>query len=345
MTNYRYIAPCHFGIEKTLSFEVKKIGGEDIAVSDGKVAFSGSPELCAKANICLSTAERVCIVLGQFRAKTFDELFEGIRALPLLEYIGRYDAFPNTGHSLNSVLKSIPACQKIVKKAMAVNLCKAYGLQTMPESGATAQIRFSIMKDEVTLMLDTSGLARIRENDTVCDPFCGSGTLLIEAGLKALNIAPGLNRSFAAERLGFVSDKAWRAARSEAADAIKRDAKFRAFGYDIDGECISLTLSNAKKAAPQLNITAERRDIRDYAPPADELKIITNPPYGERMLEVEQAREIYRAMGERLLPLNGSQLYIITPDEEFETIFGQKADKNRKLYNGMMLCRLYSYFK
>ena len=179
----------------------------------------------------------------------------------------------------------------------------------------------------------------------MCDPFCGSGTLLIEAGLKALNIAPGLNRSFAAERLGFVSDKAWRAARSEAADAIKRDAKFRAFGYDIDGECISLTLSNAKKAAPQLNITAERRDIRDYAPPADELKIITNPPYGERMLEVEQAREIYRAMGERLLPLNGSQLYIITPDEEFETIFGQKADKNRKLYNGMMLCRLYSYFK
>ena len=158
MTNYRYIAPCHFGIEKTLSFEVKKIGGEDIAVSDGKVAFSGSPELCAKANICLSTAERVCIVLGQFCAKTFDELFEGIRALPLSEYIGRYDAFPNTGHSLNSVLKSIPACQKIVKKAMAVNLCKAYGLQTMPESGATAQIRFSIMKDEVTLMLDTSGV-------------------------------------------------------------------------------------------------------------------------------------------------------------------------------------------
>ena len=157
MTNYRYIAPCHFGIEKTLSFEVKKIGGEDIAVSDGKVAFSGSPELCAKANICLSTAERVCIVLGQFRAKTFDELFEGIRALPLSEYIGRYDAFPNTGHSLNSVLKSIPACQKIVKKAMAVNLCKAYGLQTMPESGATAQIRFSIMKDEVTVGLDTSG--------------------------------------------------------------------------------------------------------------------------------------------------------------------------------------------
>lgn len=372
MTEYKYAVPCHFGIEKTLSFEVKKIGGENIAVSDGKVTFTGSPELCAKANVCLSTAERVCIVLGQFRARTFDELFEGIRALPLSEYIGRYDAFPNTGHSLNSVLKSIPACQKIVKKAMAVNLCRAYGLQTMPESGATAQIRFSIMKDEFTLMLDTSGaglhkrgyrresnaapiketlaagiidLARIRENDTVCDPFCGSGTLLIEAGLKALNIAPGLNRGFAAERLGFIPDKAWRAAREEAVGAIKRGAEFRGYGFDIDGECVSLTMANAKKASPLMKITAERRDIKDFAAPAENMKIITNPPYGERMLELEQAREIYRTMGEKLLPLNGNQLYIITPDEEFESLFGQKADKNRKLYNGMMMCRLYSYFK
>lgn len=372
MTSFTYTAPCHFGIEKTLSFEVKKIGGENITVSDGRVTFTGAPEICAKANIFLSTAERVCIVLGKFRAKTFDQLFEGIKSLPLSEFIGRYEAFPNTGHSLNSTLKSIPACQKIVKKAMAVNLCKAYGLQTMPETGATAQIRFSIMKDEVTLMLDTSGtglhkrgyrrdsnaapiketlaagiidLARVRENDVVCDPFCGSGTLLIEAGLKALNIAPGLNRSFAAERLGLIPDKAWRTAREEAADLIRRGAKFRAYGFDIDGECVSLTLSNAKKASPLIDLTAERRDIKDYVSPGEGLKIITNPPYGERMLEVEQAREIYRTMGERLLPLNGSQLYIITPDEEFENIFGQKADKNRKLYNGMMMCRLYSYFK
>jgi putative N6-adenine-specific DNA methylase len=372
MTNYTYITPCHFGIEKTLSFEVKKIGGENITVTDGRVMFTGGAELCAKANIGLSTAERVCVVLGQFRARTFDELFEGIRALPLSDFIGRYEAFPNTGHSLNSTLKSIPACQKIVKKAMAVNLCKSYGMQTMPETGATAQIRFSIMKDEVTLMLDTSGvglhkrgyrresnaapiketlaaglidLARVRENDTVIDPFCGSGTLLIEAGLKALNIAPGLNRSFAAERLGFIPDKTWRTAREEAVNAIKRDAEFRAYGYDSDGECVSLTISNAKKASPLMKISAEKRDIRDFVKPEGAFKMITNPPYGERMLETEEARELYRIMGERLLPLDGSQLYVITPDEEFEDIFGQKADKNRKLYNGMMMCRLYSYFK
>ena len=214
-----------------------------------------------------------------------------------------------------------------------------------PEGDPEAPFQMLVSSVDYNDFVGRIGIGRIQNGVAKVGAFCGSGTLLIEAGLKALNIAPGLNRSFAAERLSFVSDKAWRAARSEAADAIKRDAKFRAFGYDVDGECISLTLSNAKKAAPQLNITAERRDIRDYVPPADELKIITNPPYGERMLEVEQAREIYRAMGERLLPLNGSQLYIITPDEEFETIFGQKADKNRKLYNGMMLCRLYSYFK
>lgn len=370
MDKYRYIAPCHFGLEKTLSFEVKKIGGEDITVSDGRVMFSGDVSVCAKANIGLSTAERVGIVLGQFRAKTFDELFEGIKKLPLSEYIGRYDAFPNTGHSLNSVLKSIPACQKIIKKAMAVNLCKAYGLNTMPESGAVCQIRFSIMKDEVILTLDSSGvglhkrgyrrdsnaapiketlaagiidIARVRENDVICDPFCGSGTLLIEAALKALNIAPGLKRSFAAEKFGFIPERVWQEARAEAAETVKHDTEFRAIGYDIDGECVKLTEMNARKAG--VKVTCERRDIKDFTSPAQQLKIITNPPYGERMLEVSAAREIYRTMGEKLLPLDGDQLYIITPDEEFEDIFGQKADKNRKLYNGMMLCRLYSYFK
>ncbi|MBE6888992.1 MAG: class I SAM-dependent RNA methyltransferase [Ruminococcaceae bacterium] len=370
MTKYRYMAPCHFGLEKTLSFEVKKIGGEDITVSDGRVMFSGDASVCVKANLCLSTAERIGIVLGQFKAKTFDELFEGVKKLPLSEYIGRYDAFPNTGHSLNSVLKSVPACQKIIKKAMAVSLCNSYGLNAMPESGAVCQIRFSIMKDEVLLMLDSSGtglhkrgyrresnaapiketlaagiidIARVRENDIICDPFCGSGTLLIEAALKALNIAPGLRRGFAAEKFGFIPEKLWQTARAEAVEQIKRGTEFKAYGYDIDGACVELTAANAKKAG--VKITCEKRAIKDFSAPSENVKLITNPPYGERMLEISEAREIYRTMGEKLLPLDGKQLYIITPDEEFEDTFGQKADKNRKLYNGMMLCRLYSYFK
>lgn len=372
MTKYRYIAPCHFGLEKTLSFEVKKIGGEEIQVSNGKVMFSGDAAVCARANICLSTAERVCVVLGQFTAKTFDELFEGVKKLPLSEYIGKNDAFPNTGHSLNSKLSSIPACQKIIKKAMAVNLGNAYRVNVLSESGAVCQIRFSIMKDEVTLMLDTSGtglhkrgyrrdsnaapiketlaagiidIARVREADFICDPFCGSGTLLIEAALKALNIAPGLNRGFAGERLGFLPEKVWQEARAQARESIRRDAKFRAVGYDIDGECAELTLANAKKAGVGGCITAQRRGIAEFTRPDAAVKIITNPPYGERMLDISAAREIYRVMGEKLLPLGENQLYVITPDEEFEDTFGQKADKNRKLYNGMLMCRLYSYYK
>lgn len=371
---HKFIAPCHFGLEKTLSFEVRKIGGEDIVVSDGRVMFSGGAEVCAKANIGLSTAERVCAVLGQFRARTFDELFEGILSLPLSEYIGRYDAFPNSGHSINSVLKSVPACQKIVKKAMAVNLGRAYGVNVMEESGIECKVRFSLMKDEFTLMLDTSGaglhkrgyrresnaapiketlaagitdVARVRDRDIVCDPFCGSGTLLIEAALKALNIAPGLKRRFAGERYGFLPEQAWRSARKEALEAIRRDSQFRAVGYDIDGECVALTLTNAKKAGLEKYIKAEKRDIRDfsYEDLPEAVKIITNPPYGERMLELSQARELYEIMGRLLLPRGANQLYVITPDEEFENIFGLKSDKNRKLYNGMMMCRLYQYFK
>jgi putative N6-adenine-specific DNA methylase len=372
MTKYRYIAPCHFGLEKTLSFEVKKIGGEDVAVSDGRVMFSGGADVCAKADICLSTAERVCVVLGQFKATTFDELFEGVKRLPLSEYIGKYDAFPNTGHSLNSKLQSVPACQKIIKKAMAVNLGAAYRVNVLAESGAVCQIRFSIMKDEVTLMLDTSGaglhkrgyrresnaapiketlaagivdIARVRDRDFVCDPFCGSGTLLIEAAMKALNIAPGLKRSFAGEHYGFLPEKVWREARAEATEAIKSGADFHAEGFDIDPECAELAAANAKKAGVDKYINVKTRDIRDFSYPDNALKIITNPPYGERMLEISEARELYRIMGERLLPLGENQLYIITPDEEFEDIFGSKADKNRKLYNGMLLCRLYSYFR
>lgn len=367
-----YVAPCRFGLEKTLSFELKRLGTENVRAEDGRVFFSGDAATCARANVFCSTAERICVLLGQFRAETFDELFEGIKKLPLSDFIGRNDQFPNKGSSLKSKLTSIPAIQKIVKKAMAVNLGVAYGVNTLPEKGALCQIRFSLMKNEFTLMLDTSGdglhkrgyraesnaapiretlaaciadIARVRENDLVVDPFCGSGTLLIESAYKALNIAPGMNRRFAGEHMKFLPKEAWEAARKEARENIKTDANFKALGFDSDPECVRLTNENAKKAGVEKYVRAELRDISDFKRPERPAKIITNPPYGERMLEVEQARELYAVMGKRLLPLGGNQLYVITPDEEFENIFGAKADKNRKLYNGMLMCRLYSYYK
>lgn len=372
MQKINFVAPCHFGLEKTLSFEIKKLGGEDVHADNGRVFFSGNAEVCAKANVFLSVAERVCVVLGRFRAETFDEIFEGIRALPLSEFIGRNDSFPNGGHSLNSKLTSVPAIQKIVKKAMAVNLGKAYGLNVLPENGAECRIRFSLMKNEFTLMLDTSGdglhkrgyravgnaapisetlaagivdIARVREGDAVCDPFCGSGTLLIESALKALKIAPGLNRRFSGENMGFLPQNAWELAREQARSGITKDSGFRAVGYDSDPDCVRLTLENAAKAGVAKYIRAEKRDIRDFTFPNSKTKIITNPPYGERMLDIEEARRIYKTMGERLLPsLGDNSLYVITPDEEFESLFGMKSDKNRKLYNGMLMCRLYMYY-
>ena len=214
MSAIEFVAPCRFGLEKTLTFELKKLGAENVRAEDGRVFFSGNAGICAKANVFCSTAERICVVLGKFRAETFDDLFEGIKKLPLSEYIGKNDQFPNKGSSLKSKLTSIPAVQKIVKKAMAVNLGSAYGVNVLPEDGALCQIRFSLMKNEFTLMLDTSGgglhkrgyravsnaapiretlaaciadIARVRENDLVVDPFCGSGTLLIEAAYKALD--------------------------------------------------------------------------------------------------------------------------------------------------------------
>lgn len=367
-----FVAPCRFGVEKTLSFELKRLGAENVRAEDGRVFFEGDADICARANVFCSTAERVCVVLGRWNAETFDELFEGIKKLPLSEYIGRNDQFPNKGSSLKSKLTSIPAIQKIVKKAMAVNLGRAYGANVLPEDGELCRIRFSLMKNEFTLMLDTSGdglhkrgyravsnaapiretlaaciadIARVRENDLVIDPFCGSGTLLIEAAYKALNIAPGLNRRFTGERMKFLPESSWRAAREEARSLVKTDTEFCAAGYDNDPECVRLTNENARKAGVAEYVKAEFRDIADFTRPERPAKILTNPPYGERMLEVEGARELYALMGRKLLPLEENQLYVITPDEEFESIFGAKADKNRKLYNGMLMCRLYAYYK
>ncbi|MCR5110160.1 MAG: class I SAM-dependent RNA methyltransferase [Ruminococcus sp.] len=370
MSNIRLCCPCHFGLESVLKYEIQKIGGTDLKVSDGKISFTGDENIVARANLCLSTAERVFIELIEFKATTFEELFQGVRAIELERYIGEHDAFPVKGYSLNSTLHSVPDCQSIVKKAAVERLKSKYGINWFDESGPTVQIKFSILKDVVSIYLDTSGvglhkrgyrrnsnaapiketlaagiidLARVRPDSIVCDPFCGSGTLLIESALKALRIAPGLNRRFAAEKWNCFNDKIWREERTRAIDNVDKSAEFHAIGFDIDDDAVALTLDNAHKAGIKSRLKIEQADISKFVQPEDSI-VICNPPYGERLLELREAEDIYRKMG-RVLGKGGSrQSYVISPHEEFEKFFGTQARKRRKLYNGMIKCQLYMYF-
>ena len=366
----RLCCPCHFGLESVLKYEITKIGGTDLTVTDGKITFTGDENILARANLCLSTAERVLIELIEFRAESFEELFQGVRSIELERFIGIDDAFPVKGYSLDSALHSVPDCQSIVKKAAVERLKSKYGVEWFSESGATVQIKFSILKDVVTVYLDTSGvglhkrgyrrnsnaapiketlaagivdLARVRPDSIVCDPFCGSGTLLIEAAMKALRIPVGINRRFAAEKWASIPSSVWQEERKRAIDVVDRSAEFRAIGFDIDDAAVALTLDNAHKAGIKSRIRVEQADISKFVQPEDSI-VICNPPYGERLLELREAEDIYRRMG-RVLGKGGSrQSYIISPHEQFEDFFGEKAKKRRKLYNGMIKCQLYMYF-
>lgn len=363
----RMVCPCHMGLESVLKFEVGKIGGEDISVTDGRVSFSGDLNVLVRANLWLASAERVLILLGEFDAFTFEELFQGVRGLPFEDYIGEKDRFPVKGYSLDSELHSVPDCQSIIKKAAVERLKESYSVNRFEESGALLRIQFGIMKNRVSIYLDSSGaglhkrgyrrnsnaapiketlaagivdLARVRGDSIVCDPFCGSGTILIEAAYKALNIAPGLKRRFAAEEWQIISPKIWEDERAAAMSAIRKDADFFAYGYDIDPECVALTQENCRKAGIRNRVEIRQGDVRGYKCETGTVTIC-NPPYGERLLELREAERLYGIMGERF----ESPCYIISPHEEFEKIFGKKADKRRKLYNGMLKCQLYMYFK
>lgn len=364
--------PCMFGLEGVLGDEARRLGFENVAVTDGRVAFDGDFTDLARANIQLRTAERVQIILGTFSAHSFEDLFQGVKAIQWENFIGKKDAFPVKGWSLNSKLHSVPDCQSIIKKAVVTRLSQVYHQSWFEETGSLHQIQFSIMKDMVTVMLDTSGpglhkrgyrrnsnlapiketlaagivqLSRLRKDANVIDPFCGSGTFLIEAALVAMNIAPGINRRFDCERWGVVPQSVWKEARQEALSAIDKQAGFHGFGYDIDDAAVELTMDNAKKAGVSPRIRVEKRDIRSFATDLESAVIYCNPPYGERMLEVKEAREIYHTMGKVFEHRKYLKYYIISPDEDFERIFGRKADKRRKLYNGMLKCQLYMYFK
>lgn len=371
-TTIRCVVPCLLGLEGLIAQELRDMGALEVAAENGRVLFSGDANLLARANICCRFAERVQILVGAFPAKTFDELFEGTKALPWEAWIGRADAFPVKGYSINSALFSVSDCQSIIKKAVVERLKGAYHIPWFEETGPIHQIQFSIMKDEASLLLDTSGaglhkrgyrlqanfaplketlaaslcsLAHLRDYHTLYDPMCGSGTILIEGAMMAQNIAPGVNRNFSAERWDVLPQSAWAQERERARDLVKKDVHFQAYGSDIDAGALELARANAERAGVSQKIAWKEADLKDFSPVTEKGTLICNPPYGERMLDLQQANELYRMMGEKFDKKHGWSYYIISPSEQFESLFGRRADKRRKLYNGMIKCQLYMYFK
>ncbi|MDR0974973.1 MAG: class I SAM-dependent RNA methyltransferase [Ruminococcus sp.] len=362
-------APCHFGLESVVKFELQRIGAADINASDGKVTFRGDERMIARANIRLATAERVRILLLESYAGSFSDLIDAVDTIPWEDYIGREDAFQVKGSSLDSTLTSVPKLQATIKKSAAMRLCSRYDMSACPETGAMHQIEFTLRKNTISVYLDTSGdglhkrgyrknsnaapiketlasgiidLARIKRAGVVTDPFCGSGTILIESMYKACNIAPGLKRNFAAEKWEIIPRLIWESEREAARADIISDSDFHAYGFDYDPESVQLSLDNAKKAGVAAQITVKNADIKNFK--QTEGVIICNPPYGERLLEIREAEKLYRIMGEKFAADREHPAYIISPHEEFEKFFGKKASKKRKLYNGMMKCNLYMYY-
>lgn len=362
--------PCLFGLEGLVGDELRRMNMENVRVEDRRVFFEGDFSQMVKANLRLRMGERVLILLARFSVMSFEDLYQGVKAIPLERFIPRDGAFPVKGYSLESQLHSVPDCQAITKKAAVDRLGEKYGLSWLPETGATYQIRFSILKNVCEVFLDTSGaslhkrgyravgneaplhetmaaalvnLSRYRGRDYFWDPFCGSGTIVIEAALAALNRAPGLNRSFGAERWQCVPGELWQQARDEA-KSLEYRGEYRILGTDIDPKSLSIAIANAKKAGVAKYIDFREADATKLSLPCDTGLLVCNPPYGERMLEQRSAQQLVRAFGRHLRFADGWKKYIISSEAEFEHYFGKPATKKRKLYNGRLQCNVYMYF-
>ncbi len=373
MNDLQFAVPTLFGLEGLCADEMRRLGLEQVQAENGRVLCRGSGDDLARLNLDLRTGERVLLVLGSFPVgggDAIDRLFEGTKALPWERFIPREGQFPVKGHCLNSDLHSVPTCQALIKKAAAQRLGKAYGLNTLPETGAVYQIQFSIMKDVATLMLDTSGvglhkrgyraqgvaaplretlaaamvlLSRYRGRDPLCDPFCGSGTIPIEGALIARNRAPGLNRSFSAQKWTWLDNKVWMNAADEAMDK-EFDGRYEIWGGDIDPEAIELARHNARLAEVDDIVSFEVADAARFHFGGLRGRVVTNPPYGERIMERREAEELYRAFGKAWAKFPEEwKLFLLSSHTEFERTFGKQADKKRKLYNGMLKCDLFMY--
>lgn len=372
MSTFDLVVPCHFGMEAVTKREIYNLGYEITHVEDGRVTFAGDAEAVCRANIFLRSAERVLLQVGRFTATTFDELFEGIRALPWEEYIPKDGKFWVTkASSIKSRLFSPSDIQSIAKKAMVERMKQSYRLDWFPEDGAAYPVRIFLLKDEVMVTIDTSGeslhrrgyrllssrapltetlaaalilLTPWKRDRILVDPFCGSGTFPIEAAMMAANIAPGMNREFTAEKwTNLIPRQLWYETVEEARELVDTDIEVDIQGYDIDAEVVKAARENARRAGVDGLIHFQQRAVADLHHPKKYGFLITNPPYGERLEDKEHLPQLYRQIGEAYAGLNDWSLYMITSYEDAERYIGRKADKNRKIYNGMIKTYFYQF--
>lgn len=372
MRTFDLLVPCHFGLEAVLKREIYDLGYEITKVEDGRVTFEGDEEAICRANVFLRTAERVMIQVGRFKATTFEELFQGIKNLPWEEYIPEDGKFwVKKASSINSKLFSPSDIQSIAKKAMVERMKQKYHKEWFKEDGASYPVRIFLLKDEVTVALDTSGdslhkrgyrtmtskapltetlaaslimLTPWRKDRILVDPFCGSGTFPIEAAMIAANVAPGMNRDFTAEEwTNLIDRKLWYECVKEAEDMIDTTVKVDIQGYDIDGDVIKAARENAKRAGVEHMIHFQQRAVADLSHPKKYGFIITNPPYGERLEDKADLPELYTQIGQAYQRLDSWSMFLITSYTDTEKYIGRKADKNRKIYNGMLKTYFYQF--
>ena len=364
------IVPTLFGTEAFVVRELKKLGYDEITVEDGRVTFTGDSSAICRANMWLRCGERVLIKVGEFKALSFDELFEGTKAIDWSRFIPKDGAFPVKGYCLKSQLASMRDCQAIIKKAVADSLSEKYGIEWLSEEAEVYQIQFSVLKDRVTLMIDTSGdglhkrgyrrianAAPLKETIAasmimmsywkfeypLCDPFCGSGTIPIEAAMFKRNIAPGLTRSFSAQSFRFIDASLWNEAKNEA-QALRRSLPLEIHASDIDSPTVEIAKENAKLAGVDDAVEFSVAAAQDFKSETPYGSVICNPPYGERLGDKAECEKLYAKIGKSFSRLPDWSYYIIASNENFEELFGKKADKKRKLYNGMIKCNIYQYF-
>lgn len=371
MSKIHLIATSAFGIEAVVGRELSWLGYDDQFIENGRVTFSGDEAAICRSNLWLRTADRVLVKMGEFKALSFEELFEGTKALPWEEWIPENAKFPVEGKSIDSKLFSVPDCQAIVKKAVVERLKQKYKKNWFDETGPEYTIEVGLLKDMATLTIDTSGaglhkrgyrklvgaaplketlasamilISRWKKDRVLLDPLCGSGTIPIEAAMIALNMAPGLNREFAAGSWERIPSGLWEQARNEAKDLVQRDLELRIHGSDIDEDAMSLARYHARQAGVEPYIHLQKLPVSGISSRYKYGFIICNPPYGERIGEMREVEKLYREMGQVFGKLDTWSYYIISSHPQFEKLFGRKADKKRKLYNGKLLCNYFQFY-